>query len=360
MAVQQATGQSDASKWLALRALSGQLVTIVLTVLLAGHLTLAQFEAYAVAASLFLLMVTVAPVGADKLALRVLPPLLGVGDMPRVAGFLRFALGRLAFGTIAVAAAGLAWGLSRDNAPPVRAAVAAAVLALPAGVLAHAGLEMLTAVGRVREATTIVRMAVPGFALLLVAGAIAAGAAPPGAAAIAAWGVAWVAALVPMLRLLHRDLAPALSTRPVVEAAAWRAAARPLWLYRIAVGLQAQAGILALDWFGASPASVGAYAAATAVMSPALVLATSTNRAYARDVAILIEQRDVAGLIELARRRRRWCYRRCPCSSRSHSPLPNLYWPSSGRSSSRPAHGRSGLSPWPRPSRSPAPSRQPC
>ena len=304
--MQQAAGQVDASKRLALPALFGQLLTVVLTVLLAGRLSLAQFEAYAVAVSLFLLMVGVAPLGADKLALRVLPPLLETGDRTRVAGFLRFALGRLTAGTLVVAAIGLAWGLSRQTAPPMRAAIASATLALPAGVLAHAGLEVLTAAGRGRAATAIVRIAVPGCVLVLVAGAIATGAPLSGAAAIALWGVAWVAALVPMLFLLRRDLEPALRARPVVEAAAWRAAAWPLWLYRIAVGLQAQAGILALDWSGASPVSVGAYAAATAVTSPALVLATSTNRGYARDVAILIERRDVGGLAELARRRRRW------------------------------------------------------
>jgi O-antigen/teichoic acid export membrane protein len=188
----------------------------------------------------------------------------------------------------------------------MRAAIAVAALALPAGVLAHAGLEVLTAAGRVREATTIMRIAVPGCVLLFVIGAIAFGATLSGATAIAAWGVAWVAALVPMLILLRRDLAQALRARPVIETAAWRAAARPLWLYRIAIGLQAQVGILALELFGASPASVGAYAAATAVTSPALVLATSTNRAYARDVALLIERHDAAGLATLTRRRRRW------------------------------------------------------
>jgi O-antigen/teichoic acid export membrane protein len=231
--------------------------------------------------------------------------LLEAGDMSRVAGFSRFALRRVAVGTIAVAAVGLGWGLSRE-AMPIRAAVTAGVLAVPPGVLAATGLEVLTTAGRVREATTIVRIAVPSCVLLFVCAAIAAGVTLSGTAVIVAWGIAWWAALIPMLILIRRELGPALRATPVFEAAAWRAAAWPLWLYRIAVGLQAQAGILALEWFGASPAAVGAYAAATAVTSPALVLATSTNRAYSRDIATLIARRDVAALGELARRRRRW------------------------------------------------------
>jgi O-antigen/teichoic acid export membrane protein len=238
----------------------------------------------------------------------MLPTLLEVGDMPRAAGFLRFALRRLAVGILAAAAVGLAWGLSSETAPPVRAAIAAGALALPAAVLAQAGLEVLTAAGRVRAATIVVRVAVPGSVLLLVAGVTAAGATLTGAAVIAAWGCAWVAALIPMLLLLRRDLAPVLRAKPVYETSTWRAAARPLWLYRLAVGLQAQAGILALGGFGASPVAVGAYAAATAIISPALVLATSTNRAYSRDIAVLLARRDVDGLSELARRRRRWLH----------------------------------------------------
>ena len=197
----------DTWKWLALWAFGGKIFVIALTALLARHLNLAQFEVYAVAAALFLIMATVAPLGADKLALRMLPIWLEVGDMPRAAGFQRFALRKLAFGTLAAAAVGLAWVLSRENALPIRAAIAAAALALPGAVLAQMGLEVLTAAGRVREATMIVRIAVPGSVLLLVAGFTAAGATLTGAAAIAAWGFAWTAALIPLLLLLRRDMA---------------------------------------------------------------------------------------------------------------------------------------------------------
>ena len=101
-------------------------------------------------------------------------------------------------------------------------------------------------------------------------------------------------------------MVPVLRAKPVDETLAWRAAARPLWLYRLAVGLQAQVGILALGGFNAPPVAVGAYAAATAITSPALVLATSTNRAYSRDIAILISRCDADGLTATVRRRRRW------------------------------------------------------
>ncbi len=299
--------RGSAEAWLAVRALCGQALTTVLTVVLASHLALVEFEAYAIAASVFLLMLVVAPLGADKVALRVLPPLLARGDWRRVSGFLRFALRRLAFGSLAAIALGLAWALGASQTEPaMRMAILVSLLALPFGAVAHLALEVLTAGGRAREATTIVRIVVPLCVLAIVASQVALGSPMSGATAIAAWAAAWIAASAMMLFLVRRDFRPALAARPEAEPAAWRAAARPLWLYRIAVGVQAQAGILALGWLGGTPASVGAYAAATAVVGPMLVLASSTNRAYSREIAILIERRDAAGLTELARRRRRW------------------------------------------------------
>jgi O-antigen/teichoic acid export membrane protein len=93
---------------------------------------------------------------------------------------------------------------------------------------------------------------------------------------------------------------------PAAKPATWRRDARPLWLYRVALAVMAQAAILALDGFGAPPAAVGAYAAASGVAGLALVLATATNRAYARDLALHLDRRDAAAIVALQARRRRW------------------------------------------------------
>ena len=68
-------------------------------------------------------------------------------------------------------------------------------------------------------------------------------------------------------------------------------AATPFWLYRLAVGLIAQSGIIALDRLGAPPDAVGAYAASVTLVAPLLVVSTATSRAYSRDVAILLDRR---------------------------------------------------------------------
>ena len=287
-------------------AVAGQAVTGLLTLVLARSLDLAGFEAYAVAAAAFLLMVTAAPLGAEKLALRVLPPLLERGEPARVRGYLGWAARRALLGTALAATTALAWTVLAGTPAATRAAIAATCLGLPAGVLAHLGIEALTAAGEARFATLAFRLVVPGTALALTGALLIAGQ-PSAVGALLAWGLGWAAAAVLMLRRLATVLPPPVRTAsPVAEPASWRTAARPLWLYRIATAAMAQAAILALDWLGAPPASVGAYAAASGVAALALVLATATNRAYARDLALLLERGDRAGIAALHARRLRW------------------------------------------------------
>jgi O-antigen/teichoic acid export membrane protein len=68
----------------------------------------------------------------------------------------------------------------------------------------------------------------------------------------------------------------------------------------------AQAGVIALDQLQPSSAAVGAYAAAMATASLALVLVTATNRAYARRLSIQLERQDFEAVVALRRQRLQW------------------------------------------------------
>lgn len=288
-------------------AVAGNMLVAVLTARLARTMSLEAFEAYAVAAAGFLLLVSVAPLGVEKLALRVLPPLAERGDPQRVDAYLRFALRHACIGTALAGAAGLVWAFGvRDLPAAARTAFIVAVLGLPFGVLAKLGLEILTALGGARLATGIVRLGVPAIALGLVLTLSRQGADLTGAAAVAAWGAGWVAAAT-LLALRVWAAAPSahMPAPPGREAAAWRRAAAPFWIHRLGTALIAHSGIIVLDWMGASAAAVGGYAAATVVIGLGLVLSTATTRAYAREVAILIDRRDGSGLDQMAGRRRR-------------------------------------------------------
>jgi hypothetical protein len=101
--------------WLAPLAIAGQGLVANLTLVLARRLALAEFEVYAVASAVFVLMVTTAPLGAEKLALRVVPSLLEAGDPGRIRGFLRWAAGRALLGAGVAVALALVWASGRTG-----------------------------------------------------------------------------------------------------------------------------------------------------------------------------------------------------------------------------------------------------
>ncbi|MGS4945120.1 lipopolysaccharide biosynthesis protein [Meridianimarinicoccus sp. RP-17] len=255
------------SAWLALTAIAGQIMMTVLTARLARSLSLEAFETFAVTAAIFMLLVRVAPLGSDKLAVRVLPPMLRRAEWSGLRGFLRFARRRAGRGTLLVAVLACAWAFGlRDLGDPARAVFLLALVVLPVGVLAQMGLKCVTAVGGVRFAKAMVRLAVPAVALGLVLLAPVFGLALRGLMAVGAWGIGWM----------------------------------------IAAALLAQTGIIALDWLGAPPEAVEAYATAATIVGLMLVLSTSTNRGYAREIALCLDRGSRSGMEALARRRRRW------------------------------------------------------
>ena len=294
--------------WLALVAVVGQGLVALLTAAVARLLDLAGFEVYAVVSAIFVAMVTMAPLGSDKLIPLVLPTALAEGNRPRASAVVRFALRRSLIGMLALAAAGSAVGLvTAGTVPGAPAAFALALLALPAAVLTHLGLEGLTAAGHALPAALIVRLVVPATAALAVGAAAMSGATPGAGFAIGAWGVGWSIGAVLVARRFGAAqpglLGPS-AANP--EAAAWRATARLLWLQRAVTMAMAQVGVVALAWSGAPAVEVGAYAVATTVVGLMLVLSASTTRAYTREMALLLAAGEAAGINALRWRRLRW------------------------------------------------------
>jgi O-antigen/teichoic acid export membrane protein len=290
-------------------AVVGQGIGYGLAILVARTLDVQGFEAYVIASSLFILLATSAPLGLEKYALKALPPLLDSGQAAQARGFLRVAF-RRTLGTALLASLGLAgWALLNPNLDAtVRAAVLVACASVPAGALVHLALDALTGAGEPRRALAIFRVGVPSLVLMLVAGLGLSGVALSGAMAVGAWGLAWCVALGLMGVHLAKALGPEVrnATADAAEAGRWRREARPFFLYRLAMTLLAQAGILALDAADVAPGVVGAYAAAAGTAGLVVVLATATNRAYARELGLLIARGDAAGIMAVRKARLAW------------------------------------------------------
>lgn len=295
----------------------GQLLAYAVTVTLARVMPIDAFESYVSAAALFVVMVSLAPMGSEKLSLRVLPPLRQRADWVTIQAYLRFAALRsalgiaLVLGLIGIAAAGS--GLRILDLSSIGAVVVGLALAsLPFGVVAHHGLEILTALGRPTLAAVLFRVAMPALVLSLVALAALVGLQVRAGVAILAWGIGWCVVGAMMVLAIRRlrpaDRSPALGAGSGTDPRRrqWTRAARPLWAYRVGFAIMGSAGILALDLLRQPATVVGAYAAATAIVGLMTVIVTSTNRVYASQLAIHIETDDPAAIRDLGRSRRFW------------------------------------------------------
>lgn len=301
-------GQLGRATRLAILAVAGQSVAYILTIVLARQLTVDGFESYAVASAAFTLMVMYTPRGLEKYALRLLPALFEREDWARARGYLHFSLRKIVTTSLLLGTATFLWvTYFSDYSEAIKLAIAVSCLSLPAGALVHYYVEVLSANGQDVIATAIFRIGVPATVLSLVGAIIYLPIQLNGAVAVGSWGLAWLLMLFVIASIVRQSVRPEVwSAHPAVDKSTWNRAARPFLYYRISLALLAQVGVIALDRLHPSAAAVGAYVAAVGTVNMALVLVTSTNRFYARQLSVLLEQRDYAGVLVLRRERLRW------------------------------------------------------
>jgi O-antigen/teichoic acid export membrane protein len=301
-------GQIDRATRLAILAVAGQSVAYFLTIVLARQLGVEGFEAYAVASAAFTLMVMYTPRGLEKYALRLLPALFERKDWAHARGYLRFGL-RRTFATSLLLGTATFLGVTYFSNYPAatKLAITVSCLSLPAGALVHYYVEVLSANGRDIMATAIFRVAVPATVFALVGVFLYLPVELNGAIAVGCWGLAWLLMLLVIAVMVRRTTSPEVwLAEPADDRSAWRRAAHPFLTYRISLALLAQIGVIALDRLHPSATAVGAYVAAIGTANMALVMATSTNRYYARRLSILLEQADYSKVLELRRERQQW------------------------------------------------------
>lgn len=289
-------------------AMIGQAIGYMLSVLLARRLSLNEFEAYVVASAAFILGATFAARGAEKYTLLRLPAMLQQNALGLARGFLSFGARRTLLTAISFAFLLGAWAAWSDALrPEVRLAILVTCLSLPAGALMHYAVEVLSAAGRPLRALGIFKLFVPACAFLLILFMLWMPIQDRGALAIGCWGIAWAIALALTFVQIGKALPGGLwASAPMADTQLWRVETRPFFVYRLALALLAQTGVIALDLLQPSPVAVGAYAAAAGTVGLAAVLATSTNRAYGRQLSLLVAERDFSGLLRARAQRLRW------------------------------------------------------
>jgi O-antigen/teichoic acid export membrane protein len=287
-------------------ACAGQVVSWVIYIVLAHRTGVSEFEDYAVAVGAVTLLASFTTLGLEKYAVRILPVFYERGDWANARGFVGFALRRTFWISIAGGAAlALGWGW-RDPGSASWAAVAVAMLILPVVSLVQLAVEALTAAGHELRGVLVYRIGVPGAALAMVLLALELPLALSGAAAVACWGLGWGLALAGMAREVRRLTPPGVWASPPRVETGWQREALPFLGYGLALNTIGQAGVLGLEFLGASEVDLGAYAAAAQTTGLVVVLATATNRFYAPRLSILLERGDFASIENVRRQRVLW------------------------------------------------------
>jgi O-antigen/teichoic acid export membrane protein len=287
-------------------ACAGQVASWLIYIVLAHRTGVSEFEDFAVAMGAVTLLASFTTLGLEKYALRILPVFYERSDWAGARGYTGFALRRTLWTSIAAGAAlalGWAW---RDPGSASWAAVAVAMLALPVVSVVQLAVEALSAAGHEVRGLLLYRVGVPCAALALLLLAHQLPLALSGAEAVACWGLGWGLALAVLVRELRR-LTPAgvWASSPRVETG-WQREAIPFLAFGLALNTIAQAGVLGLEFLGASEVDLGAYAAAAQTTGLVVALATATNRFYAPRLSLLIERGDFTSMENVRRQRMLW------------------------------------------------------
>nr|WP_010131569.1 hypothetical protein [Microbulbifer agarilyticus] len=293
---------------LALIAFLGHGTIFLINLLLARSLSIDNYESYVLAAAVFLLILALTSQGLDKYALRFIPGKFAARQYGHAYRYICFALTRLMIGSGIVALATWLWAYNlREYSQDTLTAIHYSLLALPFGVATYFLCAAISATGHWVQAAAVTHLVVPLITLLLIICVLLSPVYPTGASGIACWLAAWCIGLM-LSALWLRRAWPLEATRNTqrVMTDCWRRDTLPFWLYRLAMSVIAHIAIILLDWLQPSAAVTGAYAAAIATAALATILAAATNRLYARELSIILEQKKYAAIGRLLRQRLYW------------------------------------------------------
>ncbi|TWT65421.1 hypothetical protein Pla123a_48890 [Posidoniimonas polymericola] len=290
----------------------GYVLFYSLNIYLARNLTREDFNDYNVGVSTLLLLASIAPLGLEKLSLKIVPVHLHHGERAHLAGFLRFAL-------LTTFAVSVAICLLVDSAVESALmlnhlgshfAIPMIVACLPILSVFSVLLESVTAAGAPVAAAALYRVALP---LLMIAANLLAwrlhGAAS-GATASLSFLAAWLGVTLMMGWLLRLRL-PRRTDQPVphngaprYDARAWLRESTPLLLHGLLMTAIAQSGVIVLELSPNFHTDASVFAVAMQTGAFIVLFSTSANRFYLPRVALMLKQNNRAGLARLTRQRR--------------------------------------------------------
>lgn len=276
---------------------------------LATHLTLDAFEDYSVAISLVNILSTVATLGLEKSALRLVALYIERENWPRLRGYWLFSLRAIFLFSIVLmgfVSAGLTTWLTW-LAIDFHIGLIIYTGFLPIIALCLFALEVATVYGRQVWALFLYRFLLPASYLLML---FAVGNSPltlNDNTALICLGSAWSLTLC-LLGATIRSARPVAAWPAKADTArrfGWLKRSLPLLLSSLLMTVLVSAGTLILKILHPSEAMVGTYAVAIQTSSLIGLIGTSTNRYYLPMLVVLMERQRYAEALALLGKRMR-------------------------------------------------------
>ncbi len=270
-------------------------------IFLARHLTIDAFDDYSVAISIVTLLSTLATLGLEKYALRIIALYMERENWPRLRGFWQFSISAIilfSFLLMGVLGLGLEAFLAWHKAD-FHIAIVIYACFLPIIALCYFFIEAISVYGFQVLALALYRFIVPGLFLLLVTRLNDFHFEITAVSAVLCLGVAWCVTLVLMVATAH-------ATRPKAIGLAtanskgrrlrWLGRSLPLLISSLMMTSLTSGGTIILEVLYPSQAVVAIYAVVMQTSGLISLIGTSTNRYYLPMLVVLLERRDQAAI----------------------------------------------------------------
>lgn len=290
-------------------SLSNYLLMYLANIILARHLSIDAFDDYSVAISVVTLLSTIATLGLEKYALRLIALYIERENWRRLRGFWLFSVRAIVLFSVllmGMLGVGLETFLAWRNAEFHIAIVIYAGF-LPAIALCLFLIEVITVFGVQILALALYRFFLPAVFLLLIIGLDDFQFEVTAVSAVLCFGSAWCLTLILMM-ITARAASPSAVREVKADSKGrrwWLKKSLPLLISSLMMTVLTSAGTIILEVLYPSQAVVGTYAVAIQTTGLISLIGTSTNRYYLPMLVVLLERRDQRAIKKLLGKRMR-------------------------------------------------------
>lgn len=303
---------THASGFVIAAAAAGYGLTCLLNIVAARILPASEYGAFSAAIAIVAIICTVATLGLEKCALRILPEYLSLAKQDKTRGYIIFGVVIcVLFGALCAVGAFVLYDTTRVHDENL-AALSQMLWFVPAITLFMFALEVSTSLGSWMASTLIYRLLVPAGATAAIAILALFESKPSLSATIDWYGTTWIISLVVLVVIIMRRLPAAVRrSTSLFEPRDWLTQSVGYLGFSLIMTLFTQGAVVMLEVVKGDRVGVGMMSSALQVAGFVIIAQTATMRIYAPQLARLVANQDIAGERALMRSRGRFMIAVC-------------------------------------------------